>query len=322
MAASSASANFSESSPQRESFFEAHNVLYYVVINGLIAVTVFFSLVLFNGFLRQYLQYPQTSTSDTCKSPNCIRCRSSYLKSYRLIDRLDEFITKKSIKPESADRLFESLLHGIRNSDCVRQRPTTFGMIGLSSKPWHENLYLSELKQLIDNIPDIRKEIIKISEDLSCGWVQNTCPTGRWYVLHLYNQGKKVQQNCSRCPLTSELVQGVSPFMKECAFGNAVVSLVKPGTHITQHYGPTNCRLRCHIPLVIPKHCTITVDLEQRRWQDSHVMIFDDSYLHEVRHSGSQGNRIVLILDLWHPEITTIEMEAINFVFSNVELSR
>lgn len=321
MAAGNGATNFTESFRQKDGLSESNTMLYYVLVNGAIAVVVFFSLALFNGFLRHYLQYPGAPKSNVCKSPNCIRCKSSHLKTDLLLDRLEEFIDKKSIKPETVERVFESLINACKNSDCVRQRPTTFGLLGLSSKPWHENMYMSELENLMENIQGIRKEAIQISEDLSCGWVQNTSPTGCWYVYHLYNQGTKVHKNCTVCPFTLNLVESIGPFMKDCAFGNAVISLIKPGTHITAHYGPTNCRLRCQIPLMIPADCSITVDLEKKQWQDSKPLIFDDSYLHEVTHNGCKGDRIVLILDLWHPEVTAIEREAINFVFSNVTFS-
>jgi len=321
VAAGNGATNFTENLRQTEPLSESNTMFYYVAVNGAIAVIVFFSLALFNGFLRQYLQYPETLKTNVCKSPNCIRCKSSHLNTDLLLDRLDEFIEKENIQPEVVERVFESVVNGCRHSDCVRQRPTTFGMVGLSSKPWHENLYLSELQNLIEKIQVIQVEVNHITKDLSCGWVQNICPTGCWYVYNLYNQGTKIQQNCSRCPRTSELVESVAPFMKDCAFGNAVISLVKPGTHITAHYGPTNCRLRCQLPLVIPQDCIITVDLEERQWHDGKPIIFDDSYLHEVSHNGLKGDRIVLILDLWHPEVTAMEKEAINFVFSNITFS-
>jgi len=297
-------------------------VYYYVLINGAIAVIVFFTLAVFDGFLRQRLQYPDWSKSDTCKSANCVRCRSAYLQRDILLDKLHEFIAKSNTKPEALERLFESLLNGDRASDCVRQRPTTLGLIGLTSQPWH-SAYSSELKQLLTfkKLGEIKEEVSKISQDLSRGWVKNTCPTGCWYVYHLYNQGEMVQWNCRECPRTAELVECICPFMKGCAFGNAVISLVQPGTHITPHHGPTNCRLRCHIPLQIPEGCKIIVDQEERQWQDGQTLLFDDSYLHEVRHAGRKGNRIVLILDLWHPEVMAVEKRAINFVFSNLKWS-
>ena len=37
-----------------------------------------------------------------------------------------------------------------------------------------------------------------------------------------------------------------------------------PGTHVWPHTGPTNCRLRLHLGLVIPKHVAIRVGRETK----------------------------------------------------------
>ena len=40
-----------------------------------------------------------------------------------------------------------------------------------------------------------------------------------------------------------------------------------------------------------------------RTWQEGKIIIFDDSFEHEVWHEG-ESFRLVLIVDMWHPEIT------------------
>jgi len=46
-----------------------------------------------------------------------------------------------------------------------------------------------------------------------------------------------------------------------------------------------------------------------RRWVEGEVCLFDDSFEHEVWNRTS-SERIVLIVDLWHPELTTSEARA------------
>ena len=41
-------------------------------------------------------------------------------------------------------------------------------------------------------------------------------------------------------------------------------SVMLPGTHVWPHTGPTNCRLRLHLGLVIPKNVAIRVGRETR----------------------------------------------------------
>ena len=92
-------------------------------------------------------------------------------------------------------------------------------------------------------------------------------------------------------------------------------SILQAGTHITAHYGPTNCRIRCHLPLFVPKGCLLCVNGERRKWKEGELLLFDDSFLHEAWHRGTDGERVVLMLDLWHPELTMVEREALAFVF-------
>ena len=40
----------------------------------------------------------------------------------------------------------------------------------------------------------------------------------------------------------------------------------------------------------------------RREWQEGEVLLFDDSFEHEVFHDGV-GPRVVLIVDVWHPQL-------------------
>ena len=80
------------------------------------------------------------------------------------------------------------------------------------------------------------------------------------------------------------------------------------GTHVWAHCGPTNCRLRAHLGLVVPnegvgKRPTLRVEDRTLHWEEGKMFVFDDSFEHEVWHNGTK-RRLVLIVDLWHPELT------------------
>lgn len=47
-----------------------------------------------------------------------------------------------------------------------------------------------------------------------------------------------------------------------------------------------------------------------RTWEEGKVMIFDDSFEHEVWHNGSEI-RLILILDVWHPDLTTEQKKSL-----------
>ena len=86
--------------------------------------------------------------------------------------------------------------------------------------------------------------------------------------------------------------------------------MLDAGTHILPHFGPTNIRLRCHLGLQVPEGCTLRVAEETRAWQEGRCLIFDDSFDHEVRHSG-QGQRVVLLIDFWHPDLSPAEIQGL-----------
>lgn len=40
-------------------------------------------------------------------------------------------------------------------------------------------------------------------------------------------------------------------------------------------------------------------------------MVFDDSFEHEVWHNGTE-TRLVLIVDVWHPDLTTDQHQSLS----------
>ena len=80
---------------------------------------------------------------------------------------------------------------------------------------------------------------------------------------------------------------------------------MSPGTKVWPHVGPTNCRLRMHLGLIVPEpreKIFLTVKGEKLFWEEGKVLIFDDSFEHEVEHNGDSF-RMILIVDVWHPEL-------------------
>lgn len=65
--------------------------------------------------------------------------------------------------------------------------------------------------------------------------------------------------------------------------------------------------------------CSLTVANEERVLQPGKCVIFDDSFLHEaVNRAGefdssdpSSGPRVVLIIDVWHPDLSAEEVSKV-----------
>ena len=82
------------------------------------------------------------------------------------------------------------------------------------------------------------------------------------------------------------------------------LSIVGAGTALKPHCGPTNHRLRLHLPLLVPEGDTaMRVGGEARPWVEGVVSVLDDSFEHEVWNRGERA-RVLLLVDVWHPELT------------------
>lgn len=133
--------------------------------------------------------------------------------------------------------------------------------------------------------------------------------TGNWNVYMLYELGRRNDANCARCPVTASVVE------QHAAVGSissaVYFSVLNPQTHIAAHKGPTNMRLRCHLGIEVPRDCRMRVDTRTLTWREGRCLVFDDSFSHEVW-NDSDRRRVVLVVDLWHPDLTASEIACLN----------
>ena len=97
------------------------------------------------------------------------------------------------------------------------------------------------------------------------------------------------------------------------SFGFVMFSVLEPGTHVLPHSGSCNLRLRHHLGIDIPEpdRSQLRVGEEWRSWEQGRCLAFDDSYEHEVQHRGEQ-RRVILSVDLWHPSLSSEEIEVLS----------
>lgn len=118
-----------------------------------------------------------------------------------------------------------------------------------------------------------------------------------WKTYVFYVFGKRIEENCSACPRTAEILDSLPNLQ------NAWYSILAPGYHIPPHRGPTKAVVRCHLGLQIPAEaeaCRIRVGDQTRHWQEGRCLCFDDTFEHEV-HNNTGAARVVLFLDLDRP---------------------
>ena len=79
-----------------------------------------------------------------------------------------------------------------------------------------------------------------------------------------------------------------------------------------------NTRLICHLPLVVPPGCGFRVGNETREWEPGKLLIFDDTIEHEAWNDSSE-DRIILIFDVWRPELRDDERRAVTMMFEAID---
>ena len=131
-----------------------------------------------------------------------------------------------------------------------------------------------------------------------------------WTAIHLIQNGNTVDANARHCPRTLEVLTRLPQPAIPGSGPNAMFSLLAPHTHIPAHVGVSNARLVCHLPLIVPEGCWFRVGAQTRTWKRGEAMVFDDTIEHEAM-NDSDALRVVLIFDVWHPDLSSAEREAV-----------
>ncbi|XP_027630099.1 aspartyl/asparaginyl beta-hydroxylase isoform X3 [Tupaia chinensis] len=184
-----------------------------------------------------------------------------------------------------------------------------YNVNGLKAQPWwtaRETGYTELVKTLERNWKLIRDEGLAVMDKAKGLFLpedENLREKGDWSQFTLWQQGRRNENACKGAPKTCNLLEKFSE-TTGCRRGQIKYSVMHPGTHVWPHTGPTNCRLRMHLGLVIPKEgCKIRCANETKTWEEGKVLIFDDSFEHEVWQDAS-SLRLIFIVDVWHPELT------------------
>ena len=139
-----------------------------------------------------------------------------------------------------------------------------------------------------------------------------------WSALYLWRESRVVQENAARCPRTMAALEKVPLSAIGTRTPAVLFSRLEPGAHIPPHHGMLNCRLICHLPLIVPPGCWLRVGNETREWEEGKLLIFDDSIQHEAKNPTGEL-RIILLFDVWRPELTPAEREGISAIFEAID---
>lgn len=190
------------------------------------------------------------------------------------------------------------------------QRPVHF-YPNISTGP----VYAAEDFPVVDYLQEhcaaIRADVVRFMKDPGAMVPveeQQLVANGAWDQLILYERGHRFDENCAALPAVAALLEQLPP--EDMSAGVVMLSKLDPGTHIAPHCGHTNGRLRIHLGLLVPADTVMRVGETTVEWQEGQCLVFDDSYEHEVWHTGDKS-RLVLIFDVFHPRLPDNERAAL-----------
>uniref|UniRef100_A0A4W3IT14 Aspartate beta-hydroxylase domain-containing protein 2 n=1 Tax=Callorhinchus milii TaxID=7868 RepID=A0A4W3IT14_CALMI len=227
-----------------------------------------------------------------CQSAHCIRCTHNEGRNQKLYHNLQEYA--KHYSWSGMGRIHKGIREQGRylNNRPSIQKPEVFFLPDLPTAPFFSREAQKHDAELLErNYQVILSEFEAIYKafsncNLPQGWKVNSTPRGEWFTFYLVNQGGCLPSNCRKCPRTYRLLSSLRTFIGNNVFGNACFSVLSPDTLITEHYGPTNVRIRCHLGLKVPSNCELVVGGEPQCWAEGRCLLFDDSFLHTAYHKG------------------------------------
>jgi len=184
--------------------------------------------------------------------------------------------------------------------------PSEFGWIPRIEAGWtsmrDELRALLRERERIPSFHELSQVQLKITRD------------DKWKTYWLYACGRKMGENCRRCPETTRLIEAI-PGIKTAFF-----SILAARAHLPEHTGPYAGVLRYHLGLIVPRQkeaCRIRVGSDVAHWEEGRSVVFDDTYMHEVWNDTDE-ERVVLFVDfarpMWFP--VSVLNEAMIWLFS------
>eukprot|EP00933_Yihiella_yeosuensis_P017357 TRINITY_DN14514_c0_g1_i1.p1 TRINITY_DN14514_c0_g1~~TRINITY_DN14514_c0_g1_i1.p1 ORF type:complete len:492 (-),score=69.29 TRINITY_DN14514_c0_g1_i1:258-1733(-) len=122
-----------------------------------------------------------------------------------------------------------------------------------------------------------------------------------WLTAYMFRKGEQIPEVCAHAPKTCALLQ-TRPEIANCRSGGSGAGFLRmrPGGRLKPHFGNAP-RLSVHLGLIVPDgEIRMNVGYESVRWEEGKVLVFDDTYIHQVVHNGVEP-RYVMNLWMCHP---------------------
>jgi aspartyl/asparaginyl beta-hydroxylase (cupin superfamily) len=212
-------------------------------------------------------------------------------------------------------RRVERMLLSKRQDRHPLQKQAKWIMPGLTSRPWHDPYEYESLLPIVRGLEDAHSDIkAEVQQNLrSAHGLENYAHykgiQTDWKALYVFRHGRAVAENADRVPLTFR-------FMRErigdwlCPLLEMHFSVLSAGAKILPHCDLWNFTINLHLAVDIPAGCGLRVANVEHGWKEGKCILFDYSYVHEAW-NNSDRPRTCLLMDLWNPEVTLAEREAL-----------
>lgn len=234
-------------------------------------------------------------------------------------------------------------------TSAIRPRPSLVHLPGLRSLPfWTQYDAQHNLNRIAYQDPSITRAV----EHLQAHWTairdeyqakapsiksdyeidtEHTLHQGTWDWHSYMTKGKLRGEFASHFPKTFGILQTLREeqlLFEGTPFGYSFFSTLHAQSKIAAHYAPMNFRVRLHLPLIVPSDatnadsshppCAIRVGNATRPWNPGQALVLDDVFEHEAWNETDQ-ERVVLLVDLWHPDVTPAERKDIVQLFAHAK---
>lgn len=290
------------------------------------------SLSFYNGALKIAANYSQLSPDIQQGLVTARQAGQKAAKTYEsyLLDTL----AAKGLHPTLSHRCLDSLeiIFGRKQEELQLQQPTRHYFPGLPQKAFYEREEFAWIHELEAKTDVIREELLAMnpSSDSFKPYVErnSTLPelnqgdnvdSMNWSACYLRRDGEVVDAIAKRCPQTMAAMQKVPLCIVPGQMPSVLFSQLLPDAIIEPHHGAINSRLICHLPLIVPPNCgALKVGGQARAWEEGKLLVFDDSVRHEAWNK-SDALRVVLIFDIWRPELDEEERQWVSGLLEAVK---
>jgi len=242
-------------------------------------------------------------------------------------------ISRRGMDGAAQGRFAESLDILVGKKRPYLQQPRYYYFPGLASIAFHDRAAFPFLDALEAAAGEIREELSALfAQGVSFRPYVESDP-GRphreqaglvdnpdWSAFYLWKDGEVVVENAARCPRTMKVMEAVPLCRAPNRSPSVLFSQLRPGAHIPPHTGMVNTRLICHLPLIVPGDCMFRVGNETREWVEGKAWVFDDTLEHEAW-NRSAGTRVILLFEVWRPELSADERRLVSAMFEAIDAS-